>query len=79
MEAHAASVLTPYAFSKLQDELVMSAHYACFQTDNTSFLVQHHNKTHAGSDHTVTWVLPHELLSCSCRMFEFNGILCRYG
>ncbi|KAJ3696759.1 hypothetical protein LUZ61_000464 [Rhynchospora tenuis] len=79
MEAHAASILTPYAFSKLQDELVMATHYACFQTDNNSFLMRHHSKTHTGGDRTVTWVPHHELLSCSCRMFEFSGILCRHA
>ncbi|MCD7464584.1 Protein FAR1-RELATED SEQUENCE 11 [Datura stramonium] len=31
MEAHAATVLTPFAFSKLQEQLVLAAHYASFQ------------------------------------------------
>ncbi|KAM7250055.1 hypothetical protein ACFE04_021938 [Oxalis oulophora] len=34
MESHAASILTPYAFSKLQDQLVLAAHYASFQLED---------------------------------------------
>ncbi|XP_073006073.1 protein FAR1-RELATED SEQUENCE 11 isoform X1 [Typha latifolia] len=77
MEAHAAAVLTPYAFSKLQDELVMAAHYASFQMEENCFLVRHHTKMDGGRK--VIWIPGEELLSCSCRMFEFSGILCRHA
>ncbi|RWV92242.1 hypothetical protein BHE74_00022608 [Ensete ventricosum] len=76
MEAHAASFLTPYAFGKLQDELVMAAHYASFPMGEGLFLVRHHTKMDGGRK--VIWMPQEELLSCSCRMFEFSGILCRH-
>ncbi|KAJ0969399.1 hypothetical protein J5N97_022276 [Dioscorea zingiberensis] len=76
MEAHAASVLTPHAFCKLQDELVMAAHYASFHLEEGCFLVRHHTKMDGGRK--VIWVPCDELLSCSCLMFEFSGILCRH-
>ncbi|KAG8064621.1 hypothetical protein GUJ93_ZPchr0004g38851 [Zizania palustris] len=53
MEGHAAAVLTPYAFSKLQDELVVASQYASFHLEGNFFLVRHHTKTDGGC--RVTW------------------------
>lgn len=77
MESHAAAVLTPYAFFKLQDELVMAAHYASFQMEDGSFLVRHHTKLDGGRK--VIWVPRDQGLACSCHMFELSGILCRHA
>nr|CAE01491.1 P0041A24.3 [Oryza sativa Japonica Group] len=78
MERHAAAVLTPYAFSKLQDELVVACQYASFHLEGNVFLVRHHTKTEDGGCN-VTWSQREELISCSCNMFESAGILCRHG
>uniref|UniRef100_A0A0A9G2V7 Protein FAR1-RELATED SEQUENCE n=1 Tax=Arundo donax TaxID=35708 RepID=A0A0A9G2V7_ARUDO len=77
MEGHAAAVLTPYAFSKLQDELVASAHYASFHLQGCVFLVRHHASAEGGC--SLTWNRREELISCSCQMFESTGILCRHA
>ncbi|XP_042434096.1 protein FAR1-RELATED SEQUENCE 11-like isoform X2 [Zingiber officinale] len=77
MEAHAASVLTPFAFSKLQDELVLAAHYASVPMGEGVFLVRHHTKMDGGQK--VLWIPHEELLSCNCNSFEFSGILCRHA
>ncbi|XP_062026190.1 protein FAR1-RELATED SEQUENCE 11 isoform X2 [Rosa rugosa] len=76
MESHAASVLTPYAFSKLQEQLVLAAHYASFQMDD-GFLVRHHTKGDGGRK--VYWVPREGIISCSCHHFEFSGTLCRHA
>ncbi|XP_022861662.1 protein FAR1-RELATED SEQUENCE 11 [Olea europaea var. sylvestris] len=76
MESHAAAVLTPYAFSKLQDQLVMAAHYASFQIED-GFLIRHHTKLEGGRK--VYWVPREGIISCSCHQFEFSGILCRHA
>jgi hypothetical protein len=76
MESHAASMLTPFAFSKLQEQLVLAAHYASFQMDD-GFLVRHHMKVEGGRK--VYWVPRDGIISCSCRHFEFSGILCRHA
>ncbi|KAL5555132.1 hypothetical protein UlMin_037368 [Ulmus minor] len=76
MESHAASILTPFAFSKLQEQLVLAAHYASFQMDDC-FLVRHHTKAEGGRK--VYWVPREGILSCSCHQFEFSGILCRHA
>ncbi|KAL0384647.1 UNVERIFIED_CONTAM: protein FAR1-RELATED SEQUENCE 11 [Sesamum radiatum] len=76
MESHAASVLTPFAFSKLQEQLVMAAHYASYQMED-GFLVRHHTKLEGGRK--VYWVPREGIISCSCHQFEFSGILCRHA
>lgn len=74
MESHAATILTPFAFSKLQEQLVLAAHYATFQMDD-GFLVRHHTKVEGGRK--VYWVPREGIISCSCHQFEFSGILSR--
>nr|GMD83865.1 protein FAR1-RELATED SEQUENCE 11 isoform X1 [Ipomoea batatas] len=76
MESHAATVLTPFAFSKLQEQLVLAAHYASFQLDD-GFLVRHHTKAEGGRK--VYWVPREGIIGCSCQLFEFSGILCRHA
>ncbi|KAJ8767698.1 hypothetical protein K2173_020638 [Erythroxylum novogranatense] len=76
MESHAAAILTPYAFSKLQEQLVLAAHYASFQMED-GFLVRHHTKLEGGRK--VYWVPREGIISCSCHQFEFSGILCRHA
>lgn len=76
MESHAATVLTPFAFSKFQEQLVLAAHYASFQMEDV-FLVRHHTKLEGGR--RVYWDPQEGLISCSCHMFEFSGILCRHA
>ncbi|EYU35024.1 hypothetical protein ABFS82_02G078100 [Erythranthe guttata] len=77
MESHASSVLTPFAFSKLQEQLVMAAHYASYQMDGGDFLVRHHTKLEGGRK--VYWAPREGIISCSCHQFEFSGILCRHA
>ncbi|KAL8527637.1 hypothetical protein ACS0TY_005477 [Phlomoides rotata] len=76
MESHAASVFTPYAFTKLQEQLVMAAHYASYQMED-GFLVRHHTKLEGGRK--VYWVPREGIISCSCHQFDFSGILCRHA
>lgn len=77
MESHAATILTPFAFSKLQEQLVMAAHYASFQVEESGFLVRHHTKVEGGRK--VYWAPQDGVVTCSCQMFEFSGILCRHS
>lgn len=76
IESHAATVLTPYALSKLQEELVLAPQYASFLVDEGCFQVRHHSQTDGGCK--VFWVPSQEHISCSCHLFEFSGILCRH-
>ncbi|KAK6254420.1 hypothetical protein SCA6_015725 [Theobroma cacao] len=76
IESHAATVLTPYAFGKLQEELLLAPQYASFLVDEGCFHVKHHSQMDGGCK--VLWVPCEEHISCSCHHFEFSGILCRH-
>lgn len=76
IESHAAAVLTPYAFCKLQEELVLAPQYASLMVDESYFVVRHHTEMDGGCK--VLWVSHDEFISCSCHHFEFSGILCRH-
>lgn len=71
MESHAAIILTPFAFSKLQEQLVLAAHYASFQMDEVFLVIE--------GGRSVYWSLLEGIISCSCHQFEFSGILCRHA
>lgn len=76
IESHAATILTPYALSKLQEELVAAPQYASFLVDEGCFQVRHHSQTDGGCK--VFWLPCQDHISCSCRLFEFSGILCKH-
>ncbi|KAL3849716.1 hypothetical protein ACJIZ3_011598 [Penstemon smallii] len=76
IESHAATILTPYAFCKLQEELVLAPQFATMLVDGSYFIVRHHTEVDNGCK--VSWVPHDEFISCSCRNFEFSGILCRH-
>jgi hypothetical protein len=76
IESHAATLLTPYAFCKLQEELVLAPQYASLQVDEGSFQVRHHTQMDGGCK--VIWAPCQEQISCSCYQFEFSGILCKH-
>ncbi|KAL3604460.1 hypothetical protein D5086_005319 [Populus alba] len=76
IESHAATVLTPYAFNKLQEELVLAPQYASLMVDESYFIVRIHTDMDGGCK--VIWIPHDEFISCSCHLFEFSGILCRH-
>ncbi|PPD92847.1 hypothetical protein GOBAR_DD10213 [Gossypium barbadense] len=73
IESHAATVLTPYAFGKLQEELLLAPQYASFVVDEGCFEVKHHTQMDGGCK--VICVLCEEQISCSCHHFEFSALI----
>ncbi|XP_057506988.1 putative protein FAR1-RELATED SEQUENCE 10 [Actinidia eriantha] len=77
IEEHARSIITPYAFSVLQHEIVLSMQYAAAEMANGSFIVRHYKKMERES--LVFWMPEDEQVHCSCKEFEHSGILCRHS
>ncbi|KAJ7964697.1 FAR1 family protein [Quillaja saponaria] len=77
IEEHARSILTPYAFNVLQNEIVLSLQYATTELVNGSYLVRHYKKMDA--ERLVIWMPEDEQIHCSCKEFEHSGILCRHS
>ncbi|KAJ4950721.1 hypothetical protein NE237_027553 [Protea cynaroides] len=77
IEEHASKLLTPYAFNQYQEEILQSFFYRVQQIDNGEWLVKHASMEDKGFK--VHHVVGKWVVSCSCRAFEFNGILCRHA
>ncbi|KAJ3709082.1 hypothetical protein LUZ61_012787 [Rhynchospora tenuis] len=78
LEEHASTILTPYSFAIFQKEISLSTQYAVYETATETYLVQHHLKT-GGGGHIVTCIPSSEEVSCTCKGFEFLGVLCRHA
>lgn len=76
IEEHASNILTPYAFNKLQNELLSSLQFAAIEISDGSYIVRHHTKTDGG--HLVKWMETDEEIHCSYHEFECSGLLCRH-
>lgn len=77
MEEHSSSILTPFAFNALQNELVLAMQYAMSELADGSYLLRHYKKM--DGDCLVMWITEEEQIHCSCKEFESSGILCRHA
>ncbi|CAK8531276.1 unnamed protein product [Lathyrus sativus] len=77
IEEHARSILTPYAFNFLQQELSLAMQYSTSEMANGSYAVQHFKRL--DGDRFVIWLAEEEQIHCSCKEFESSGILCRHA
>lgn len=77
IEEQARSVLTPFAFDRTQQEMVLTLQYAASEMANGSYLVHHFKKV--DGERLVIWIPEDEQIHCSCKEFESTGILCRHA
>lgn len=77
IEEHARNILTPFAFSIFQHELVLAMQYSTAEMANGSCIVQRFKKTE--EERLVMWIPESEQIHCSCKEFESSGILCRHA
>ncbi|XVF11801.1 hypothetical protein REPUB_Repub08aG0059100 [Reevesia pubescens] len=76
LEEQAHNVLTPYAFKLFQKEFGLALQYAILHESEFQFLVQYHKETSITQKHVVFW--DGNLATCTCKQFEFRGILCQH-
>uniref|UniRef100_A0A803N035 Protein FAR1-RELATED SEQUENCE n=1 Tax=Chenopodium quinoa TaxID=63459 RepID=A0A803N035_CHEQI len=76
LEEQVFGVFTPFAFKKFQDELTRATLYSIIHVEGHEFTVRYYE----GDDkisHRVFWDGKNTAM-CSCKIFEFWGILCRH-
>ncbi|KAL4588647.1 hypothetical protein LXL04_001539 [Taraxacum kok-saghyz] len=73
LEKQGYQVLTPFAFKKFQDQFAQAIQYSTHEEKDTSFIVKHYKATRC---HQVVW--DGKMAKCTCKNFEFVGILCRH-
>ncbi|KAJ4979315.1 hypothetical protein NE237_010095 [Protea cynaroides] len=80
MEKQAANLYTKKIFTKFQEELVETFVYTANKIEGdgatSTYRVAKFEDDHKA--YIVTLNVPEMRASCSCRMFEFSGILCRH-
>ncbi|KAL2924953.1 Protein FAR1-RELATED SEQUENCE 11, partial [Bienertia sinuspersici] len=75
LEEQAFGVLTPFAFKKFQDEFFRASQYSITHDQGNKFIVRYF-QGETPTNHNVFW--DGVTTTCSCKNFEFWGILCRH-
>ncbi|KAL2935439.1 Protein FAR1-RELATED SEQUENCE 11 [Bienertia sinuspersici] len=75
LETKASQVLTPFAFEKLKEECCRASQYSIIRHDGYDFLVRYFANENSKC-HKVFW--DGNFATCSCKKFEFLGIICRH-
>ncbi|KAI8543312.1 hypothetical protein RHMOL_Rhmol08G0206900 [Rhododendron molle] len=75
LEEQAHSILTPYAFKMFQEEFGRATQYSVLAESGGEFVLRYY-KDKCSQKHKVLW--DGEKATCTCKHFEFWGILCRH-
>lgn len=80
LEEQGHRILTPFAFKKFQEQFGLAMQYSAegiqysgHEKNTINFIVKHHKATRC---HYVAW--DGKVAKCTCKNFEFVGILCRH-
>ncbi|XP_074265499.1 protein FAR1-RELATED SEQUENCE 11-like [Silene latifolia] len=75
LEEQVYKVFTSFSFKKFQEEFERANQYTVCLDHTHVFIVRHYKELRA-QKHNVVWNCDN--ISCSCKLFEFWGILCRH-
>ncbi|WJX28447.1 DnaJ sub C member 10 [Trifolium repens] len=67
------NIFTTFAFKKFQEEFERATQYKICEENHVEFPVKCYKEQHS-QKHKVLW--DGDVVSCSCKHFEFCGILC---
>ncbi|KAJ8445855.1 hypothetical protein Cgig2_000167 [Carnegiea gigantea] len=73
LEKQASRVLTLLAFEKFKEECSSSIQYLILYVSGNNFILRYYEGSHI-RNHQVFW--DGNIIMCSCKKFEFFGILC---
>ncbi|XP_074288924.1 protein FAR1-RELATED SEQUENCE 11-like [Silene latifolia] len=75
LEEQVYKSFTAFSFKKFQEEFERATQYTVSKDHNSVFWVQHYKESRT-QKHGVIW--NGDNINCSCKLFEFWGILCRH-
>lgn len=75
LQEQAHGVLTRFAFQKFQEEFERSTQYSIHHENGNEFVLRYYKDANSRK-HMVFW--DGKIATCSCKYFEFWGILCRH-
>jgi hypothetical protein len=73
LEEQVYNIFTTFAFKKFQEEFERATQYKICEENHVEFTVKCYKEQHS-QKHKVLW--DGDVVSCSCKHFEFCGILC---
>lgn len=76
LEEQASQALTPFAFKMFQEELKRASQYMLLQVEGYTYTIRYYEGVNY-KKHKVFW--DGNIAFCSCKNFEFWGILCRHA
>ncbi|KAK9756380.1 hypothetical protein RND81_01G092900 [Saponaria officinalis] len=75
LEEQVHKLFTAFAFKKFQEEFERATQYTVSMENSLAYMVQHYKEL-CSQKHIVTWY--DDIITCSCKIFEFWGIICRH-
>ncbi|XP_074299172.1 protein FAR1-RELATED SEQUENCE 11-like [Silene latifolia] len=75
LEQQVSQILTPFAFQKFKEEYQRASQYVIANKDGHDFILKYYEPGNSRS-RRVFW--DGKIAMCSCKQFEFLGILCRH-
>ena len=75
LEEQVYNIFTKYAFKKFQEEFERATQYKICEENHVEFTVKYYKEQHS-QKRKVLW--DGDVVGCSCKHFEFRGILCRH-
>ncbi|CAL5191621.1 unnamed protein product [Lathyrus oleraceus] len=75
LQEQAHNLLTGFAFQKFQEEFERSIQYSIHHQNGNAFVLRYYKDANSRK-HMVFW--DGKIATCSCKHFEFWGILCRH-
>ncbi|KAI3847706.1 hypothetical protein MKX03_028791 [Papaver bracteatum] len=76
IEEQAQKTLTQFAFKKFREELVRASQYGIFRNVGYNYTMRYFQESKNTKRRKVYW--DGKKASCSCKQFEFSGIICRH-
>ncbi|XP_074313194.1 protein FAR1-RELATED SEQUENCE 11-like [Silene latifolia] len=76
LEEQVYKIFTAFSFKKFQEEFGRATQYTVCEDDHTHVFIVQHYKELRTQKHNVVWNCDN--ISCSCKLVEFWGILCRH-
>lgn len=75
LEEQVSGIFMKFSFKKFEEQFERATLYKVLKLTQVTFKVKYYKHSHT-QNHVVIW--ENDVGSCSCKNFEFRGIICRH-
>ncbi|KAI3969131.1 hypothetical protein MKW92_024232 [Papaver armeniacum] len=76
LEEQVRKILTPYAYNMFREELERASQYGVYRISGSEYMLKYFEEGKNTKRRRVFW--DGQVIICSCKQFEFCGIVCRH-